>query len=197
MNQLRLVLLVAFVTNVGLACRGEFGDDGLVQRDDTSRYTLVSPDGFTQFFSGPNIANVIGKGHIPGERDRNPYNLIRVPSSKVDEVRAKPSGVLTISLEEPAPFDVDLTVNTFREPGVPTTVHLKPGDPWLSGFAQIWVGKDGTTAGLFEATKWTRHPGGNITIDQYAMGSVPDDQAPKLKYNGPPNTWPELPPSWK
>jgi hypothetical protein len=75
-----------------------------------------------------------------------------------------------------------------------------PGDPWITGYAQVATGPDDFTMGLFEVTKWNRGaPGMPMAMGQeiHSTGLYADDDMPPLKYGGDVATWPPLPDNWK
>ena len=124
---------------------------------------------------------------------------LRVPSAFVDAALASANRVKTVSFEVPDP-SIEATVRkwiagtTTRE-----TLYFRPGDPWLSGHAQVAQGADNYVMGLFEVIRWTKGAPGMpdlLAKDIFTTGLVPDETSPPLKYADNPATWPPIPDNW-
>jgi len=79
-------------------------------------------------------------------------------------------------------------------------LYFHPGDPWVSGYAQVGITPDSFTMGLFDVIHWVKDESGTMpgALAQriYSTGLLPDDHMPVLLYDKNP-TAVQLPPTWK
>jgi hypothetical protein len=159
-------------------------------------YARRKADGTYDLYSGPGVADLIQRGRIVAKDDQFSYfKLGDVPARLVESAHARATGVVSISLEDPNAPPVTVFVSFRRTAGAPTTVSVKPGDPWVSGIAQVWIDEGGAPIGLFELAILHRSPNGALSKDVYTTGLRADPDLPLLKYNLA-NRSTALPASW-
>src|SRR5260370_30561403 len=122
---------------------------------------------------------------------------MRVPVSAYAEAFLDWKRVKTVSLEIADP-SVEMIAHFLNPGSTLETLYFHPGDPWVTGYAQVGVGADGVTMGYFEVIKWIKDTSGTMpkAFGQhiYTTGLLPDDNKPSLKYANAPTE--PLPPNW-
>jgi hypothetical protein len=168
-----------------------------------NRGALVQSDGKTAFYTGKGIGDLLAKG-LPIDDATHPeaFMRLRVPTSFVDEALATPHHIKSVSFEVADP-SIEATVHWFareRKTGQIENIYFHPGDPWVTGVAQVAVSPDGFTMGLFDVIRWNRDRTGTmpsvLAQEIHTTGLMPDDDMPVLRYAQDPTKVP-LPDNWK
>jgi hypothetical protein len=163
----------------------------------TSNFALMDQSsGTASLYLGPDVATILGRGETLAEGSPHSFYMLQVPSDLVTKAEAKELKVFSFSLEEKQPFSAKLVVNQRRLDKVDVT-SVAPGDAWVTGIGQVWIGPSGSPIGLFEMRIWQRHEAGNYTVKQFSTGLRADPEIPALKYQGNPTTWPAMPAHWR
>jgi hypothetical protein len=196
MNSLRMQLTQGGVALVALVAIGCTSSPMAVE---THRGAIREPDGSYNFYAGRGIGDILARGGVVSDDHPTPFTRLRVSSAFVDAALATPKRVKTVSFEVPDP-SVEVTVRKFVA-GTYTleTLHFRPGEPWISGIAQVAADGETFTAGFFRVVKWVGNiPGMPKALAQqiYTTGFVPDDNIPALRYAEVPFQG-DLPESWK
>jgi len=163
-----------------------------------NRAIVLEADGSYSFYAGRGVGDAIARGGAVGEDYPGPFMALKVPASLHDEAVQAPQRVKTVSLEVTDP-SIEMIVHLMR-PGSTAfeTLHFHPGDPWVTGYAQVGVGPDDVTMGLFEVVKWNRDTSGTMpnlfSEEIHTTGLLPDDNMPALQYADGPKE--PLPPNW-
>lgn len=180
-----------------LACSS--GTNEVLER----RATIFEDDGTVSFYRGKDIGKRLSEGRsLGGPGDKQSFMRLRVSKDLVDRVTEIPSGVVTMSLEEPniENGSIEITVHTNalrRDSGEYDTLVFRPGDPFVTGYAQIARRADGSKQGFFQVTRYVRSAIGSYAQQIFETGLAPDTNMPDLKFDGNPRQWPPLPPHWK
>ena len=190
-----------YLAIAGLVFTGCTPDNSAVQR---SRAALQEPSGTYAFYAGKGIGDLLrNKQSVPDDLP-TPFMRLRVPAAFVDAAMGSVQHVRTVSFEE-VDSSIEATVRWFPHKNGPNdlameTLVFHPGDPWVSGYAQVGTAPDGFTMGLFEIIKWYRDPSGTMPTafaqQIHTTGLLPDDNIPTLRYADDPTKAP-LPESWK
>jgi hypothetical protein len=116
------------------------------------------------------------------------FMSLKVPSWLYNAGTEAPTFVKTVSFEVP-----DMTIEATVQPG---SLVFHPGDPWVTGYAQVGT-LDGFTMGYFEVIKWTKVPDmpSALSSQTYTTGLLPDANEPTLLYAVDPTKVP-LPANW-
>ncbi len=169
---------------------------------ENNRGFVVESDGRYAFYGGRGVGASLSRGEMIDDLTYpSPFMRLRVPSQFVEEALARPARVLTASFEV-IDTSIEATVHTpaLESSESSTNLYFHPGDPWLSGYAQVAVGTDDVTVGLIEVIKWSRDVSGSMPnlFSQaiYTTGLLPDDNKPMLKYADDLSSQP-LPDNWK
>jgi hypothetical protein len=197
MLKLRDVALVITTLAIG-AC----GGTSPVETVDQNRGTLIAADGSYSFYAGWGVGDVIARGGSPGEDYRNAFTALKVPGAFRDLALQSPEKVRTISLEVEDPSIEIVVHGAAGDDSTPTlqTIYFHPGDPWVTGYAQVGLGEDLYVMGLFDVLYWKKADSSgsmpNVLAQQtYTTGLLPDSDMPVLKYASYPLPEP-LPPNW-
>ncbi len=195
------------VTTVVLACFGcdagapATSEPATTAKTDTNHAAIRDANGDYALYTGRDVLGRIQRGE---NLEDVPYMLVRVPADLVTAAQATPGHVVSLSLEEPG-SDIEIAVHWQGPPETPTadappftTEVFHPGDPWLTGIAQVYLPERGPEAvGLFELTKWVKGAHGELASQTHSTGLAPDDRMPTLNYSGRPTQWPALPDNWR
>lgn len=150
------------------------------------------------------IGDLIAHGEVLSDDPPVAFMRLRVPATLVDAVTASPKRVKTISFEI-SNLEIEATVHRFMLDPVTkaqtlTNMVFHPGDPWLTGYAQVGTDVD-FMMGLCEIVHWRNDATGTTPCEMYlptsnaspaitqqicSTGLLPDDDLPVLKYNGDP-----------
>lgn len=178
------------------------------------RAAVQNADGSHTFYAGRGVGDSVRSGVAIDETYPTPFMSLQVPGSLYDEAISTPNLVKTASFEVPnsaiqatvhdydykAVRDYDTKAPSRGSVGL-ATLFFHPGDPWVTGYAQVAVGTDGFTMGLFEVIKWIRGDTSGsmpslLSSNIYTTGLVPDPDKPVLLYADDPTSVP-LPDNWK
>ena len=163
-----------------------------------NRGSVRDADGSYSFYGG-GVGDILAQGKQLGSDHPSPFTRLKVSGSFVEAAQASPNGVKTISFEELDP-SVEATIHKFVA-GTKTmeTLTFHPGDPWVSGVAQVAVDEEGFTMGIFRIVKWSGHePSMSTVLAQqiYMTGFVADESMPAVKYADSPPVG-EMPAGWE
>jgi hypothetical protein len=168
----------------------------------SSRYALAESDGTVSLYSGNGVAERIQSGQ---SLEGLTFMKLRVSASLVDRARSSSSRVVSVSLEEASADVIEIQSTRTMASAKPDSneleiVTFRPGQPWLSGFAQVALDPEtNQPLGFFKVIEWKPPIGrsGRIGANYYSTVLVPDENMPSLKYASP-NTksWPALPTNW-
>ena len=166
---------------------------------EVNRGSVLDADGSYSFYAGKGIGQILAQGKQPGSDHPTPFTRLKVSPSFVEAAQASPNRVKTISFEVPDP-SIEATVHKFvAGTTAMETLTFHPGDPWVSGVAQVAVDDEGFTMGVFKIVKWTGHiPSMSTVLAQqiYMTGFVADESMPAVKYaDSPPEA--DLPAGWE
>lgn len=179
-----------------------------------NRASVREPDGRYSFYAGKGIGDILARGEAVRDDHPTPFMRLRVPSTMMELAAAKASAVKTVSFEVPDP-SIEATIHWFApvsnngEPvktAAMTNSVFHPGDPWLTGYAQVATDATGVTMGFFSVTRWNRKTvvdalGNARTMyaeEVHSTGLMADDEElPALKYEGDPTNWAAIPDGWK
>jgi hypothetical protein len=187
------------VTLLSLAIAGcansPIGGDPTIEHH---RGVVIEADGRYAFYAGQGVGDILAKGQIIPDDHPSPFMRLRVLADFVAAAAADNDRVKTASFEM-SDSSIEVTVHSVRQTTLETLI-FHPGDPWITGYAQVATGLDGYTMGLFDVTKWTHGAPGMPTVlaqSIYTTGLMADDVMPTLKYGGDMATWPPLPADWR
>jgi hypothetical protein len=135
---------------------------------------------------------------------------LRVPTNLFSDAMNGRTRVKTVSFEEPHP-EIEATIHQYvmapgQAAGKPLTVletlRFHPGDPWVSGYAQVGINPDNeTVVGLFEIIQWAKDPTGAMPTARaqhiHSTGLLADENMPALKYADANMLNGALPDNWK
>lgn len=187
--------LVAIALTMG-ACSSDLRSNGLAE----NKATIHEADGTISFYRGKNVANRLATGQDLGSGDEA-YMRLRVSQSILDSAGSRPKGALTMSLEAERPGEVvEITLYTNalkRDPTEFETIVMNAADPYVTGYAQVVNQSPDAQGGYFEVKRWVRSAIGSYAEQMWSTGIFADSDAPSLKYNGPPASWPPVPDSWR
>jgi hypothetical protein len=164
---------------------------------ESNRAVVVEADGSYSFYAGRGVGDAVASGRSVGMDYPHGFMALKVPASLYEEATQAPQKVKTVSLEVPDP-SIEMIVHPDPASAVPDTLYFHPGDPWVTGYAQVGVGTDNFTMGYFEVIKWNKDTTGTMPTlyseDIYTTGLLPDDTKPALQYaDGPKDP---LPSNW-
>jgi hypothetical protein len=165
---------------------------------DSHRGSIRESDGTYAFYGGVGIGDVLAREGTVSDNHPKPFMRLRVSAAFVDAALAAPQRAKTVSFEVPD-ASIEATVHKFiPATGTLETMRFRPGDPWVSGFAQVAVDGEGVTMGFFEIIKWSpvAQMSGVLAKNVYTTGVLSDSNLPVLRYaNDPLNG--SLPDNWK
>jgi len=167
-------------------------------KSENNRAAVLETDGSYTFYAGQGVGDVIASGGAVGEDYAFGFMALKVPASFYAEALQATQRVKTVSLEVTDP-SIEMIVH-FLNPRSTTleTLYFQPGDPWVTGYAQVAVGTDDFTMGYFEVIKWSKDSSGTMpnvySKNIYTTSLMPDDNKPVLKYADAPTE--PLPPNW-
>jgi hypothetical protein len=189
----------AIVTLLALAIAGcandPYGGNPTIEHH---RGVVMEADGRYAFYAGQGVGDILSKGQMIPDDHPSAFVRLRVSADFVAAAAAENDRVKTASFEV-SDSSIEATVHFFRRTTLETLI-FHPGDPWITGYAQVATGLDGYTMGLFEVTKWNRGaPGMPMVLAEeiHTTGLMADDAMPTLKYGGDVATWPPLPDNWR
>ncbi len=160
-----------------------------------NRAALQQNDGRMAFLAGKGIGDAIDKGLFTDDNGYpSAFMRLRVPVEFVDQAVASKQQIKTVSFEVPGPA-IEATVHYRSKDGSFKTLYFHPGDPFVSGYAQVGVTSDKFTMGLFEIIKWNRDPTQSmpnvLAQEIHSTGLLPDDNMPTLLFAEDPTKMPD------
>jgi len=193
-RNMRIVVVVLICVATGCTSSPNLGT---IERN---RGALQEADGSFAFYAGKGTGDALAKGIVISEDFPTAFMRLRVPATFVEAAGKSATRIRTVSFEAPD-STIEATVHFTDKDNNVMTLYFRPGDPWVTGYAQVGTGPDGFTMGFFDVLKWSKEATGTmpglITQHRHTTGLLPDDNTPPLKYFGDPSTWPALPENWK
>jgi len=199
----RNLLALVTATLVGAACGGPHVGSMLESEFQTA--LVDEPDGRVSLYSGHLIGDSIARGEdLESLAFRTSFLRVRVPRSLLATTVTAPDLTTFISLEEAYP-GVEILLHEFDYSNVKQgraamiNTSLTPGDPWLSGHAQVTLYPSSRFAGGVHSTKYSgTFPMGVSYTTWGSVGCSVEPGCPALRYDDPdPCRWPlPLPSNW-
>jgi hypothetical protein len=192
-----------WVTSVVVAFASSACQDTTQSGVQSGRYALAESDGTLSLYSGNGVAERLQSGQ---NLESITFMKLRVSASLVERARRSSSRVVSLSLEEASAEIIDIQSTRTKASANPDSneleiVTFRPGQPWLSGVAQVALDPEtDQPLGFFKVIEWKPPIGGSgrIGANYYSTVLVPDENMPHLKYaSSATKNWAALPTNWK
>jgi hypothetical protein len=201
----RRVLALMYLTLAAAACAGPPDGGSSMLQSEFQQAAVDEPDGRVSLYSGHLIADALGRlEDVENLSFMTAFLRVRVPRSLLEMVPTSLDQPAVISLEQEYPgveillHDFDYTSLRDGRATQMTNTTFIPGDPWLTGHAQVLRDRSCGFVGGAHIVKYSGGlPLGTADISWGMVSCTGGLGCPQLRYANPnPCLWPAVPTNW-